>query len=1584
MASFVDSIEYKLENIPATAVASDVIDKTFRSSSIDLISGTLGGKILAFSDQWFAEAANLLTPTAPIRQPGKMVFTGAWYDGWETRRHNQDPFDWVIVRLGVASGTVEGVEVDTAFFSGNHAPAISVEGCFSDNDEEVVSWKDGRGKWETVLGIQECGPSQRFGWKLAEPTKKQYTHVRLNMYPDGGIARFRLFGHAVPVFPEDKEAIFDLAAAQNGGVAISCSDQHFGTKDNLLLPGRGKDMGDGWETARSRSPGHVDWTIIKLGAPGYIQDFVVDTAHFRGNFPQKVAVQGIEWKGDGEPDDKSSGWVELVAPSKTGPDQEHKFASSAKEAPFTHIKLIMIPDGGVKRIRAFGKRPPTLGALLLKYNIYPAFSSQPLDLRSLQDTLAVPRPSVPPLTVSDDAYEIFRKNVRAAKNGRELIFHLVPALMGNEYPSNHFVFDAPFVTMDPLGDDIPAAQPDLYCGEFPHHSLHRTVREALAKHINPSLSHMLPIVPNFFLECQDLDFAERDEKSRAQHDGAFGARAIHSLQNYGNEEPEYDNQPYTFSATYHEGILVLYAHHVTKPYSEGELPEFHMNQIYTVHILASRESFIEGITAFRNARDEAQKHRDRFIAAANRKRASLQELADIQVKQLPNTLQRPNVGSDTLRQVTNSVQQAHSQPAAASTATLPQAVQPFQAMPQQPGAANANPFQHTTPIHSELENRQQVNEGSTAMPLGLPPATSASQRAVPSQTATRRKRPGPSQDAPSRPSGKKTRTGRSPAPAPPPIMDAEDSNIDFGRPQRKSVILPPDLPKSLDDRRHAPIDTLIPETEMYDGWQGESQFLTTPAVAKPLNFASLSLDEPAFDNDGPKDSDTRLMEMLAAQAAHSSGPDLQDEQAIANDDKMSDEQKRATLQKLLNMAASNGDVEKVQKLLDGSAKPYIDVNATDEDGTPPLIYASCFGHEPVVQTLVLGGADVNKQDRNQWSPLMWAMTNRHKGIAKLLLDNGASSDQKTSSGRTAADFVPPDSEMSTYLHTAGYTIGSAGVVDDFYSPGLSQDRFEEEIMENEMRRRLMMESARDLEVDLGNVGMDDQPESADEFEEEQQEFDWSRCLHDQMFVFQEHELDRILDIVITHMTPQRSPTQKPVPANMIFLSARYAHYHSSTELLERLLITAMDRINDVVERYQWDMTILAFWLSNATLLLHYLKKDAGLVEATSEFQAHLAELINEIFILIVRDAERRLDKVLDVAMLDHEIIPGFEDIQFQNEWKIFKRKPTVKEEPLEKRFRPPSPKQRAKPAPRNVTSLLSSTLFVLDLYDVHSVITSQIISQLIYWIGAELFNRIMSNRKYLARTKAMQIRMNISILEDWARTNNRQAEHYEAGEMKSSGETTADAARHHLAPVIQMLQWIQCFSSLASNDLEALVGTLQQLKRLTPQQLIHAASHYRLEVGEKGLTKSALKYLQAIQKEAALKRDRRRSRATSLVSAPDSSPATPVKKNQAQGNGADTPSVQGTPNAKGTDGADEDYDDAPENLLLDPALMLPFSLPSVTDMLISYGAGFGGVNRERERKYIPTVPPEFLEKLELNGGRKGPMFGEKDWENEEV
>jgi allantoicase len=154
-----------------------------------LISKPLGSRILSFSDEWFAAAENLITPTPPIRKAGVFTHAGAWYDGWETRRHNQEPFDWVVIRLGVASGKVKGIEIDTAFFNGNHAPEVSVEGCFHDNDEAVK--EKSFQEWETILSKQECGPSQRQAWLLDKITEKAYTHVRLQMWPDGGIARFR-------------------------------------------------------------------------------------------------------------------------------------------------------------------------------------------------------------------------------------------------------------------------------------------------------------------------------------------------------------------------------------------------------------------------------------------------------------------------------------------------------------------------------------------------------------------------------------------------------------------------------------------------------------------------------------------------------------------------------------------------------------------------------------------------------------------------------------------------------------------------------------------------------------------------------------------------------------------------------------------------------------------------------------------------------------------------------------------------------------------------------------------------------------------------------------------------------------------------------------------------------------------------------------------------------------------------------------------------------------------------------------------------------------------------------------------------
>ncbi|PYH33437.1 DIL and Ankyrin domain protein [Aspergillus neoniger CBS 115656] len=834
-------------------------------------------------------------------------------------------------------------------------------------------------------------------------------------------------------------------------------------------------------------------------------------------------------------------------------------------------------------------------------------------------------------------------------------------------------------------------------------------------------------------------------------------------------------------------------------------------------------------------------------------------------------------------------------------------------------------------------------------------------------------------------------------------LDRSDPDLADRSAARKSLHaagLPDDLPKSLDDRRSIPL--IQPETEMYDAWQGQSQFLTTPVAAKPLSF-SLALDDHTHDEEHNlqaqygrglaastdddnestttarlEDSDARLMEMLAAQAAHREVESLgADEEAIATDEKLSDAEKKDILQRSLNMAASNGDVERVRRLVQGHAAEYVDVNKPDEEGTVPLIYASCFGHQDVVSALLDAGSHIDQQDRNQWSALMWAMTNRHKTIAKILLDHGASPDIKSSSGGTAFDFAQPGSEISEYLHENGYHFGPSAIEDDFYDSGFGHGRFEEEIAENELKRRMMMEeSAINLEVDLSSLGLDEKFDSLDEeeLEEEQQEFVWDRCLNDQMFVFQESELERILNIIITNMTPQRSPSQKPVPANLLFLSARYAHYHASPELLAKLLVSATEKINDVVERHQWDMTILAFWMSNATLLLHYLKKDGGLVESTVEFQLHLAELINEIFILIIRDAERRMNKVLDAAMLDHETIPGLEDVHFQNEWKLFRSKSKKTPEPAEKRFRPPSPRRRAQVSPRNITSLLSSTLFVLDLYDVHSVITTQIISQLLYWLGAETFNRIMSTKRYLARTKAMQIRMNVSTLEDWARNNNRQPEHYENGSTSSTGESTMESARRHLAPVIQLLQWLQCFSSLG-DDFESLVTTLLQLQQLTPAQLLHAVKSYRPEVGEKGLTKPAMKFLIELQRdpgllfrEQAKLQAPKQNTAAPEAGSTDGRPQTPPASTASETAGS--PSTRASVASPGSSvasphpGPSAWMDERSNNVFLDPSLTLPFSLPTSTDMLISYGAGWGGTNRERARKYIPTVPPEVLSRFD--------------------
>ena len=336
---------------------------------VDCISEQLENvKIVGISDEWFAEASNLTKSKAPIQDKTKFVFSGAWYDGWETRRHNENEYDYVIFKIGVEACKIIGCEVDTAFFNGNQAPFVGVDALYHDDAEEAnstsnkITNEDER--WESVITKTECGPSQKqFFLRNEGLTTKHFNYIKLKMYPDGGIARFRLYGKVVPgehTFAESNVSAgkgVDFAFVGHGGVALKCSDQHFGSKDNLLLPGHGIDMGDGWETARSRVEGHVDWTIIKLCKTlKHLNEIVVDTSFFRGNFPQYVKVLGINEISDDKVvswAEDDSQWTELVGKSKTGPDKEHFFEFN-KDIELTHVKLVIIPDGGVKRVRVFG------------------------------------------------------------------------------------------------------------------------------------------------------------------------------------------------------------------------------------------------------------------------------------------------------------------------------------------------------------------------------------------------------------------------------------------------------------------------------------------------------------------------------------------------------------------------------------------------------------------------------------------------------------------------------------------------------------------------------------------------------------------------------------------------------------------------------------------------------------------------------------------------------------------------------------------------------------------------------------------------------------------------------------------------------------------------------------------------------------------------------------------------------------------------------------------------------------------------------------------------------------------------------
>ena len=327
----------------------------FSGNYIDLANEKVGGKALNCSDEWFAECANLVLDAAPVFKQGLFVSTGQWMDGWESRRsfgrsYREDgapDYDWCIVRLGVP-GIIHGVDINTSHFRGNAPEYASLEAAV------VVGDVDENTEWAEVLEKSPTGAHSENLFDIG--SDKLWTHLRLKIYPDGGVARLRVYGEPrVDRNNYVEGELLDLASVMNGGRGLDCSDMFYSSPSNLLLPARGVNMGDGWETKRRRDDGN-DWCIVKLGVPGRIRKVLLDTAHFKGNFPDSFMLEAAN-SDSAELTGDDIDWQTVVARTPLHADQEHLFIQQIEvpaEAVYTHVRLSIYPDGGVSRLRVYG------------------------------------------------------------------------------------------------------------------------------------------------------------------------------------------------------------------------------------------------------------------------------------------------------------------------------------------------------------------------------------------------------------------------------------------------------------------------------------------------------------------------------------------------------------------------------------------------------------------------------------------------------------------------------------------------------------------------------------------------------------------------------------------------------------------------------------------------------------------------------------------------------------------------------------------------------------------------------------------------------------------------------------------------------------------------------------------------------------------------------------------------------------------------------------------------------------------------------------------------------------------------------
>jgi allantoicase len=320
----------------------------FTNGLIDLAQPRLGTKVIYKTDDFFASANRIISPTEPVFKVGVFDKHGKWMDGWESRRKRTAGHDFIIIKLG-KPGTIKKVDVDTSHFNGNQPAMISIEGANSNSN------KINQLKWQPLLSKKKTKANSHHYFTVN--SDKVFTHIKFNIFPDGGVARLRLYG-SIAKSSKLKNKKINLASLLDGSSVIACNNEHFGKAENILAPGKAKNMGDGWETRRRRGKG-FDWLILNSLDGKEIDKIEISTHHFRGNFPSHCSLQAAylpNSKNSKQIVKSSITWKYLLKDAKLSANKVHVFKNNLmKKDKINFIKINIFPDGGISRFRIYGK-----------------------------------------------------------------------------------------------------------------------------------------------------------------------------------------------------------------------------------------------------------------------------------------------------------------------------------------------------------------------------------------------------------------------------------------------------------------------------------------------------------------------------------------------------------------------------------------------------------------------------------------------------------------------------------------------------------------------------------------------------------------------------------------------------------------------------------------------------------------------------------------------------------------------------------------------------------------------------------------------------------------------------------------------------------------------------------------------------------------------------------------------------------------------------------------------------------------------------------------------------------------------------